>query len=306
MAILVTGAGGQLGREILRCAARDGGQGTPLRVVGLARAALDVGDAAAVRAALRDHGARILINAAAWTDVDGAERSPAAAVAANRDGAAVLASACAEAGIPLLQVSTDHVFDGGGERPWREQDPQSPLGVYGLSKAAGEAEIRSRLGAHLILRTSWVFSASGRNFVTAVLARARAGEALAVVADQVGGPTPAAALASVLLALARRHLGGEGLPWGSWHFAGQPFVSRHAFAQAILAGAQARGLLPAPVPVRALRVSEWPGAALRPANACLDMTGTQACLGLVPPDWRAGLGAVLDELAGPGRQRGIP
>lgn len=302
MTILVTGAAGQLGRAVLRCAERDGGPGTPVRVAGLSRAALDITDSSALRAALRGHGARIVINAAAWTDVDGAERAPAAALAANRDGAAALATACAEAGIPLLQVSTDHVFDGDGDRPWREQDAVSPLGVYGLSKAAGEAEIRARLGAHLILRTSWLFSASGRNFVTAVLARARAGEALAVVADQVGGPTPAAALASTLLALARRHLGGEALPWGSWHFAGQPFVSRHAFAQAILEGAQARGLLPATVPVRALRAAEWPGAALRPANACLDMGRTQACLGLAPPDWREGLGAVLDELAGPGRQ----
>lgn len=306
MAILVTGAGGQLGRAILRVAEGEGAQAALAPVVGLARARLDISDPAAVRTALRRHGARIVINAAAWTDVDGAERAPATAFAANRDGAAALASACAEAGIPLLQVSTDHVFDGGGERPWREQDPLSPLGVYGLSKAAGEAEIRARLDAHLILRTSWVFSAADGNFVTAVLARARAGETLAVVADQVGGPTPAVALAEALLALARRHLGGDALPWGSWHFAGQPFVSRHAFAQAILAGALARGLLPAPVPVRALRAADWPGAALRPANACLDMVRTQASLGLAPPDWRAGLGAVLDELAGPGRQRGIP
>lgn len=312
MAILVTGAGGQVGRELLRAgaavalpaavsAAHGGGEGRagPVVVAGLSRAELDIGDAAQVRAALRDHGARVVINAAAWTDVDGAEREPDAAFRANRDGVAVLAEACADAGIPLLHLSTDHVFDGRAGRPWREDDPVSPLGVYGASKAAGEAAIRARLPAHLILRTSWVFGALGANFVSAVLARARAGEALAVVADQVGGPTPARAVAQALLGLALRHLQGQALPWGTWHFAGAPCVSRHAFAEAILAGALARGLLPAPVPLRPLRAADWPGAALRPANACLDGTRTAALLGLPAPDWRSGLGDVLDEWAGP-------
>lgn len=325
--ILVTGAGGQVGRELLRLAVTPAvrpaaatvagiavpgptgalpagaavADGQALTVVGLARAALDITDAAAVAAALREHGARLVINAAAWTDVDGAERAPAAAFAANRDGPGVLAAACAAAAIPLLHLSTDHVFDGRRGRPWREDDELSPLGVYGRSKAAGEAAIRARLPAHVILRTSWVFGAQGRNFVKTLLARARAGEALAMVGDQVGGPTPAAALAAALLALAARHLAGAGLPWGTYHLAGRPCLSRHAFAQAVLAAAQARGLLATVPPLQEITAAAWPGASLRPANACLDCTRAERRLGLVAPDWRAGLAAVLDELAVPER-----
>lgn len=292
--ILVTGAGGQLGRELVELAAA---VGAVADVTGLARAALDVTDAGAVATALARPGLRCVINAAAWTDVDGAERDPAAAFAVNRDGAALLAAACADAGLPLLQVSTDHVFDGRPGRPWREDDAVSPLGVYGHSKAAGEAAIRARLPAHLILRTSWVFGRYGGNFVKTVLRRARAGEALDIVGDHAGGPTPARDLAAALLVLARRAASGAALPWGTWHFAGQPFLSRHAFAAAILEGARQRGLLPAPVLLRAIPSSAWADAALRPANACLDSARTAAALGIAVPDWRAGLEALLDTLA---------
>lgn len=296
--ILVTGAGGQLGRELLRQGAGAvpaPGLAGASGEVGLAHADLDITDAAAVALALRAHGARLVINAAAWTDVDGAERSPERAFAVNRDGAAVLADACAGAGIPLFQVSTDHVFDGRPGAPWRETDALSPLGVYGASKAAGEAAIRERLPAHLILRTSWVFGAEGDNFVKALLRRAQAGESLAVVSDHVGGPTPARALASALLALAQRHLTGEVLPWGTYHFTGQPFVSRHAFAVAVVDAAQQRGLLLQPPTLRAIRAIDWPGAPLRPANACLDGSRARRLLGLSPPDWRPALAALLEE-----------
>lgn len=295
--ILVTGAGGQLGSALRRLA-------LPGELRALPRGALDVTDATAVRAALRESDARLVINAAAWTDVDGAERAPEAAFAANRDGPAVLARACADAGLPLFHVSTDHVFDGQGERPWREDDAVAPLGVYGCSKAAGEAAIRAVLGPHLILRTSWLFGPDGSNFVTIVLRRAQAGDALAVVDDHVGGPTPAHALAQALLDLAARHLEGEALSWGTWHFAGQPFVSRHAFAQSILDAARAQGLLSGPVPLRAIGSADWPGSRLRPANARLDGTAAARDLGLAPPDWRAGLATFMAELAAAGQRPG--
>ncbi|HET8730918.1 MAG TPA: dTDP-4-dehydrorhamnose reductase [Moraxellaceae bacterium] len=295
--ILVTGAGGQLGAELQR----EGGA----QVRGLSHAVLDITDATAVAGAMKAAGARLVINAAAWTDVDGAEQNPVGAFAANSDGPAVLARACAESGVPLFHVSTDHVFDGRGDRPWRESDPVSPLGVYGQSKAAGEAAIREQWPSHLIVRTSWVFGQAGENFVTAVLRRARSGDALAVVADQVGGPTPARALAQALLMLARRHLDGDRLPWGTWHFAGQPFVSRHAFAEAIVTMACAQGLLPRRVEVRAISSADRAGAALRPANACLDSSAMTLALGVTPPDWHAGLSTLLSELAAL-RSRGCP
>jgi dTDP-4-dehydrorhamnose reductase len=289
--LLVTGAGGQVGRALCALAAA---QGVACR--GLAHGALDIADAASVAARLRELAPRVLVNCAAWTDVDGAERHPAAAFAANRDGPAVLAAACAAAGIPLLHLSTDHVFDGSGDRPWREEDALAPLGIYGRSKAAGETALRAALERHLILRTSWIFSAGERNFVSAILARARSGTALAVVGDQVGGPTPAPALASALLVLVRRVLAGDALPWGTYHLAGEPFVSRHAFAAAILEGALERGLLSARPALREVARRDWPGSELRPANARLDSARATRELGLPAPDWRTGLARVLDAL----------
>lgn len=287
--ILVTGAGGQVGHELRRRA-------LPGQLVGLAREALDITDAAAVAPALRAHRPRLVINAAAWTRVDLAETHPEAAFAANRDGPAVLAAACAAAGIPLFHLSTEHVFDGRGERAWQEDDPVCPLGVYGHSKAAGEAAVRERLPQHLILRTSWVFGQHGRNFVRTLLALACERHTVPVVSDQVGGPTPAAALAEALLGLAARHLAGEALPWGTWHFAGQPWVSRADFAEAVFGAAAARALLPDRPRVQPVDAASWPGAALRPANARLDGRRTQDSLGLAPPDWRAGLAAMLDDI----------
>lgn len=289
MPILVTGAGGQVGTELLRRAG-------DLPVQGLARSALDISDAAAVAAVFARMAPRVVINAAAWTGVDKAEAKPAAAFAANRDGAAVLASACAAAGIPLIHLSTEQVFDGRGDRPWRETDPVAPRGVYGASKAAGEVEVRRRLPAHLILRVSWLFGFHGRNFVRTLLAQACERHHVRVVGDQVGGPTPAAALADALLQLAARCLAGETLPWGTYHFCGQPFVSRAQFAEVVYEAACARALLLQRPRVEAIATADWPGAELRPANARLDGRATQERLGLALPEWRQGLADLLDEI----------
>lgn len=295
MTILVTGAGGQVGCELIR-------HGGTLPVVGLPRAALDITDADAVAAALSAHSARLVINAAAFTAVDRAEQEPAAAYAANRDGPAVLATACAAAGIPLFHLSTEHVFDGRGSRPWREDDPVSPLGVYGHSKAAGEQEIRARLPVHLILRVSWIFGVHGRNFVRSLLELACDKHIVPVVRDQVGGPTPAAALACALLDLAGRHLAGAALPWGTYHYCGTPAVSRFDFAGAVFEAACARAMLLQRPELRPIALGDWPGAALRPANARLDTALAQQRLGLLPPDWRAGLGEMLDDIRAGARE----
>lgn len=297
MAVLVTGAGGQLGRELLRHAG-------DLPVIGLTRAALDITDPVAVASVLDAHAPSLLINAAAFTRVDAAEDAPDAAFAANRDGPAVLAAACAHRGLPLFHVSTEQVFDGRGTRPWREDDPVAPLGVYGASKAAGEAAIRERLPDHLILRVSWLFGVHGRNFVRTLLAQACERHVLPVVDDQVGGPTPAAALALALLALARRHRAGERLPWGTYHFCGAPAVSRADFAEAVFEQAAARVLLLARPEVRRIASADWPGGALRPANARLDTGRAVERLGLAMPDWREGLAGMLEEIRSAARHPG--
>lgn len=286
MNILVTGAGGQLGRELaLRLA--------PDEAVCLPRAALDLTDAPAVQATLARLRPNVVINAAAYTAVDRAEAEPDRAFAANRDAPATLARACAGIGAALLHVSTDYVFNGESRRPWREDDATGPINVYGASKLAGERAVQDALPRHLIVRTAWLFGAHGPSFVRTVLRLARERGALRVVSDQTGSPTWAGHLAEALIALARRIAAGEALAFGVHHHAGAPAVSWHGFAEAIVHAAVAQGLLPAPVPVTPITTDEFPTPARRPAWSVLDGARMAASFGLAPPDWRAGLDQTL-------------
>lgn len=286
MTILVTGAGGQVGAELLR---RSGTR----PMVALARQDLDITTAAAVRAAFARIKPRLVINAAAFTAVDAAQRQPEQAYAVNRDGTACLAEACRAAGLPLFHLSTDHVFDGHGSRDYREDDPASPLNVYGASKQAGEQAIRRRLPQHLIIRTSWVFGAHGGGFVQAILRQARYRQALSVVADQVGAPTYAGAIADSLLQLADRHLQEKTLRWGTYHYCGHPSINRHAFAEVICEEGVAAGLLERVPQIHAAATVEEPGVAPRPRYAVLDTRLGQECLQLRPSAWRQGLREML-------------
>lgn len=286
MRLLVTGAGGQVGRE-LRRAAPD--------AVALARADLDITNLGAVRAALGQHAPDVVINAAAYTAVDRAEAEPEAAFAVNRDGPAHLAAACAEAGIPLLHLSTDYVFDGTKGAPYRPEDAPSPLGVYGRSKWEGEEAIRERLPRHVILRTSWVFSAHGHNFVRTMLRLARERETLRVVTDQRGQPTAAADIAQACVQMAGRM--AEGARWGTYHFAGTPATTWHGFAEAIVE--EARRYVPLVAQrVEAITTAEYPTPARRPADSRLDVSATEAVWGIAPPPWRPALRRVVAELLG--------
>lgn len=285
--VLVTGAHGQLGRELL--AARVDG----LRLVGVDRASCDIADPAAVARTFAEHRPALVINAAAYTAVDRAESEPALAQAGNADGPRHLAQACETAGIPVFHVSTDYVFDGSKDSPWLVDDVVAPLGVYGASKLAGERHVRETCRQHLVVRTSWVFGAHGNNFVRTMVRLAATRDALRVVADQRGGPTWTGDLARELLALAHRHLRGEALPWGTWHYAGQPATTWCEFARVIIAEAHAAGLLARTVPVDAISTADYPTPARRPANSVLDMARTCAVLHISQPDWRDGLRAVL-------------
>ncbi|HZB92799.1 MAG TPA: dTDP-4-dehydrorhamnose reductase, partial [Stellaceae bacterium] len=187
--LLVTGAGGQVGAEVMRQA-----PGLGVEAVGKSHAALDITRPEAA-AQIEEGGFDGVVNLAAYTAVDRAESEAERAFAVNRDGPARLAEACTRAGIPLLHVSTDYVFDGTKAAAWRESDPVAPLSVYGRSKAAGEAAIRERLERHLILRSAWIFGRAGGNFVKTMLRLGSEREELRVVADQRGCPTPAADLA---------------------------------------------------------------------------------------------------------------
>lgn len=286
MRLLVIGRTGQLATEL---AARAGGDPA---ITCLGREALDLSRPeaarAAVTAALAAGGVDAVINAAAYTAVDQAESEEALALAVNGDAPGAMAQAAAARGVPFLHVSTDYVFDGTGTAPWTPGDPTGPLGAYGRTKLAGEEQVRNAGGPHVILRTSWVFSAHGANFVKTMLRLGRERDRLTIVADQVGGPTAAGDIAGALIAMARGLIADPGRS-GIYHFAGAPDVSWADFAREICAQS---GLGPEVVDIPS---SAYPTPARRPANSRLDCAGL-AAFGLARPDWRKSLAPVLHHL----------
>ena len=288
MRIIVIGAQGQVGWELTRRALALGHN-----VLAWDQAELDITDAAAVDQALDASGADIVINAAAYTAVDKAEQEPERAFAVNRDGPVHLATACARLNIPLLHISTDYVYDGAKTSPYVEDDPTSPMGVYGASKLAGDEAVRRLWPRHLILRVSWVFGVHGHNFVKTILRLAREREELRVVADQHGCPTFAGDIADTLLELAGRiaeiDAGGA---WGAYHYCGEPATTWHGFASAIVEIAREQEPLPIKT-VTAITTADYPTPAARPANSVLDCTKLTTQFNIRLRPWRKGLQQVL-------------
>ncbi|MBK8176762.1 MAG: dTDP-4-dehydrorhamnose reductase [Rhodospirillales bacterium] len=288
LTIMQFGATGQVGRELITRAA---GAGVGLRA--LSRAEADLSDAQACAAAI-EHAGRIdaVINAAAYTAVDQAETDEAVAYRINAEAPGAMARACADRGIPFLHVSTDYVFDGALGRAYRESDPSAPLGAYGRSKLAGEAAVLAAGGSAIILRTSWVFSPFGKNFVRTMLRLAAEREEIAVVDDQFGGPTAAGDIADALLAMAIACALGCS-ERGVFHFAGAPLTTWCGFAEAIFAAALPAGHRPH---VRPIRTCDYPTPAVRPVNSALDCRRIAAVYGLQQPSWRTSLADVVTRL----------
>ena len=250
---------------------------------------------------LERHQPALVINAAAYTAVDRAETEHALAMAVNGYAVGAMARGCGQRGIPFFHLSTDYVFAGGGDAPWCPADPTEPLGVYGASKLLGEQllhQATQEVGTQaLVLRVSWVFGQQGNNFVRTMLRLAGEREELRVVADQVGGPTSAESIAAALLqrvepAIANRSLaaGKSGpFPWGIHHLQGQPWVSWHGFAEAIVEQAVELGLLERQPQVIPINTAEFPTPAQRPANSRLDCSSAERELGLGLPIWRVDL-----------------
>src|SRR5712671_683062 len=279
MKLLVLGAGGQVGHELCRLA-----WPADYRLAAFDRAEIDITRQEAVAAAANRERPDIVINAAAYTAVDRAESEPEAAWAANSAGPGYLAAACRSAGIPLIHISTDYVFDGSKKGSYREDDPVNPLGVYGHSKEAGDRAVREALAEHVILRTAWVYSAHGHNFVKTMLR---------VAADRIGSPTGAADIAAAIAAIVQRLAAGD-RHWGTYHFAGGGAVTWHGFAEAIFELAAAwRG---APPKVEAIATADYPTPARRPANSVLDCRHIGEVFGIVPRPWREALAEVIGEL----------
>lgn len=276
MTILVFGYSGQVATELRRQA----------DVVALSRSDADLSDPASCAAVIKRVSPDVVINAAAYTAVDKAEEEEALATLINGDAPGAMAEITAEQGIPFLHVSTDYVFDGSGDAPWRPTDSTGPLGAYGRSKLVGEAAIAAAGGQSAILRTSWVFSAHGNNFMKTMLRLGAERDTLSIVADQIGGPTPASAIAAALLRMAEQ-MQTDPAKGGVHHFSGAPDVSWAAFATEIFDQA---GLS---VAVSPIATADYPTPAKRPGNSRLDCSELKNQFGIDQPDWRKGVAEVL-------------
>jgi len=283
--LVVFGGGGQLGRALAALP-------PPLgwRRLDIPRDRADITDAAAVAAALAGIEAGLVVNAAAFTAVDRAEAEAEAAFRVNRDGAANVAAAAAARGLACLHVSTDYVFDGAKRAPYVETDATAPLSVYGASKLAGELAVAQAASRHVILRTSWLFGAEGRNFARTILGLARCRDELGIVDDQLGCPTAAGDLAAAILAMAPRLAEAPaGDPaFGLFHCCGDRPVTWYGFAQAVLAEAAALGIKVARL--RPITTADYPLPARRPPYSVLSTTRLAAVHGIDGLNWRRAVG----------------
>jgi dTDP-4-dehydrorhamnose reductase len=285
MNVLVTGAGGQLGAALQACVP-DG-----IQCLAVDRRQLDITDAAALARTLDDACIAAVINAAAYTDVERAEREPDEAMRINATASTEIARACAAHGAHLIHVSTDFVFDGRQLEPYRPADATNPLSAYGRSKLEGEREVLSILGKRAcVLRTSWLHSARGANFVTKILARMQTAESVRVVTDEIGSPTAAYSLAPAAWACAQRSVSGI----HHWSDAGA--ITRFEFAEAIASDAYELGLLAHMPELQPARIADFNSAAQRPAYSVLDTRETQTVLGMKAIHWRDGLRSTLTRL----------
>jgi dTDP-4-dehydrorhamnose reductase len=230
-----------------------------------------------------------VVNCAAYTAVDKAELEIEAAYRVNAIAPEYLAATCNKIGAPLLHISTDYVFDGASSGAWKENDQVQPLSVYGRSKLAGETAVRTRHPLHIILRTSWVFSSLGTNFVTTMLRISREQRHIRVVNDQFGGPTAAEDIASAILAIMETSQTQNFGKWGTYHYSGSPSVSWYEFANAVLADTS--------IHLSPIKTAEYRTLAKRPLNSVLDCSRIAAVFGLEQPDWRPSLRRVTKELS---------
>ncbi len=299
--ILLLGANGQVGFELHRSLVALGelvaATRTGVLPGGAAGTCADLSRPAELPALLDRIAPRIVVNAAAYTAVDRAESEPDAARLANADAPDALARWCAANDALLVHYSTDYVFDGRSERPWREDDPSAPLGVYGRSKLAGEQAIRASGCRHLIFRTAWVYAARGHNFLRTMLRLGAERDELRVVADQRGAPTPARWLAAATTAVLAGPIRQRDDALGTFHMVASGETSWHGFAEAIFTDAVQAGLLPRAPRVVPIASSDYPTPAARPAWSVLATDRLAAVHALRLPDWRDGVRQVIAELA---------
>lgn len=296
MRVLVTGRAGQLARALAHAAP----DGIALSLHG--RDTLDLAVPGAAAMAIAAARPDLVINAAAYTAVDQAESESEAAHRLNAEAPGEIAAACAEAGAALIHISTDYVFDGASARPYREDDPTAPTGVYGASKLAGEAAVRAANPRSVVLRTAWVFSPWGKNFVLTMLRLAETRPELGIVDDQHGNPTSALDIAEACLAIAPRLVAApaDDPVWGAYHYAGCGTCTWADFAEAVFAEAGPRigGKVPK---VNRIGTKDYPTPARRPANSALDCGKFERTFGVATVPWREALKRVIGMIEEEGR-----
>lgn len=291
MKLLVTGCRGMLGQDLVP-RLKEAGFG--LQCVDIAE--MDITKRNVVLDHVESVRPDLVINCSAYTAVDKAESEQDLAFAVNRDGPAHLAEACSKLGIPLVHISTDYVFDGKSNRPYREDDPANPIGVYARSKWEGEEEVRRRLDKHIVVRTSWLFGYHGNNFVKTILRLSKEREELRVVEDQEGCPTWTGHLANALVTIAERiRSGGKPIQWGTYHYCGRAPTSWHDFAVRIAEQGRIHGRVRVNR-VLPIKTSEYPTAASRPMYSVLDCSKIEKVFGIHPGPWLDGLATVIKEL----------
>jgi dTDP-4-dehydrorhamnose reductase len=295
MRILIFGKSGQVGRELARVSWPE-----QYSLVHFGRADCDLEDTDAIGRAVRDTGAGIVINAAAYTAVDRAESEPGKAARVNRDAPAAMAFACAKSGAALIHLSTDYVFDGSKTEAYGEDEPIAPLSIYGYTKAEGEAAVRGSIPEHIILRTSWVFASHGTNFVRTVLRLANERPELRIVNDQWGAPTAARDIADAIAAIVRS-VAQQRPAWGTFHFTSSEPTTWHGFARSIV---ELSGLSAKVIPIT---TADYRAAARRPRYSVLDCGRIGRAYGIAQPSWRRVLTTVLSEIrAGEAMSETIP
>jgi len=290
MKMLITGAHGQLGRDII-----DQSQSKGYQVQAPSEDDLDITDLGKVDHIITQLQPDLVINTAAYTQVDKAESEAAVAFKVNKTGCTHLARTCTKNHIPLVHISTDYVFDGRKGTPYIETDSISPLGVYGRSKAEGESEIRSILKEHIILRTSWLYGIYGQNFVKTMLNLATRKQKIRVVSDQYGSPTSAADLARAILTISDRLHPGSDIDWGTYHYCGRGVISWHTFAEKIMELARLHGGIRT-AQVEPVATADYPTQALRPVYSALDCGRISKHFGLDPQPWQKSLEITIRKL----------
>lgn len=283
MNLLVTGSRGQLGRELMNLAGLNS-----YTVMGVDLPQFDITDKNRFEPEFDRFKPSVVVNAAAYTNVDQAESDSEAAFLVNREGPILLSEYCARHHIPLVHISTDYVFDGQAGTPYQESDPISPLGVYGTSKAQGETGVRDTLNRHIIIRTSWLYSAHGHNFLNTMLRLGKTHKKIRVVADQYGSPTHARDLAESIMRILDHTLRQGRNSWGTYHYTGDGITTWHGFASAIFELARSFTELEV-MNVRPITTAEYPTPARRPAFSALDCGLVQKTFNVRLRPWQSSL-----------------